>query len=384
MSDDLAPVIGILERLVGFDTISDRTNRHLIEYVADYLSAHDVSFITFPDRDGLKRGLIAKIGPDEEGGIVLSGHTDVVPVKGQAWTAEPWVLTRRDDRYFGRGACDMKGFLALALAAVPGIIASPLQRPVILAFSFDEEIGCRGTEPLIEALDGFCPRAGAVVVGEPTEMGVVTGHKGAVGLRTTVTGKAAHSSCPDRGVSAIAHAASLIDWHTRQMARAKAAASDDEYAAPYTTLQVGTVRGGIAINTVPADCVFETDIRFLPSETAERWIEAYRREVEEVERAMRSEHSEAGIAIEVTENVPAMRVEANGAAESLARRLTGDRSIRLESYQTEAGHFQAAGYSTVICGPGSIDQAHKPDEFISTAELQKGRQFIDALIETLA
>lgn len=385
MTTDMQPVLDILARLIAFPTVSDQSNRALIAYVSEYLSAHDVPHHIFPDETGEKDGLIAQIGPDVAGGVVLSGHTDVVPVEGQDWTSDPWVLTKRDEKYFGRGSCDMKGFLALALAAVPDMIHATLTRPIQLAFSFDEETGCTGTAPLLRELERRFPRAASVIVGEPTEMRVVTGHKGGIGITTQIHGKAAHSSLPDLGVSAISYAARLIQWHDARMQSVQANAdSTSPFSPPHATLQVGTISGGSAVNIVPDRCTLESDIRYMPGERGEDWIAAYQAEVSRVERQMQAHHPEAKIYLTDIDLIPPVAPETNGSAEALARQLTGDNSDNVVSYQTEAGHFQLAGYSTVICGPGSIAQAHQPDEFISKNQLEQGQQFIGRLIQHLS
>lgn len=383
MSADLAPILSLLEKLVSFPTVSDQSNIDLVTFIAGYLDSHGVRFHVFPDASGQKQGLIAQIGPDEAGGVILSGHTDVVPVTGQTWASNPFELVARDGKYFGRGTCDMKGFLALTLAAVPQMVAAPLRRPVQLAFSFDEEIGCLGTPPLLAELARHFPPAEVVIVGEPTEMNVIRGHKGGIGMVTRITGKAAHSSRPDLGVSAINHAAKAIAWHAAQMEKSRKQSAGDGFVPPYSTLQVGTITGGVALNTVPENCSFESDIRHLPGEKASDWIDPYRALLKAIERDMQVEHPDAHIELEITETVPAMIADPDGAATALARRLTGDNADRFVSYQTEAGHFQASGYATVICGPGSIEQAHKPDEFITAAQLQRGQAFMQALTDTL-
>jgi len=383
MNDDLKSPLALLEKLVGFQTVSDQSNADLIHFIADYLDGFGVRYHIFSDDSGQKLGLVAHIGPEIEGGIVLSGHTDVVPVEGQAWKSDPWVLTKREDRYFGRGTCDMKGFVALALTAVPKLVAAPLKRPVQLAFSYDEEIGCLGTPPLLAALAKHYPKASTVIVGEPTLMSVVSGHKGGLGLVTRLHGIAAHSSRPDLGVSAISHAIPLIGWHNARQKAAQAEASGIGFVPHYSTVQVGTLHGGVALNTVPELCEFESDIRFMPHETADHWIDEYRAQIQTVETAMQSEHPDTHVELIVTETIPAMQAEDNGIAEELARQITGDNSENYVSYQTEAGHFQAAGYSTIVCGPGSIEQAHKSDEYISADQLMRGQTFMSRLIETL-
>lgn len=383
MSDDIQHALSVLKHLVGFPTVSDQSNIDLIEFIMAYLDEYGVRYHVFPDGSGTKLGLIAQIGPDVEGGVILSGHTDVVPVAGQSWSSDPWTLTKRDGRYYGRGTCDMKGFLALMLAAVPQLVSAPLTRPVQLVFSFDEEIGCLGTAPLLTALETHFPKASKVIVGEPTLMSVVTGHKGGLGLVTRLHGKAAHSSRPDLGASAISHAAPLLHWHSTRQQAARTNANFNGFTPPYSTVQIGTIKGGVALNTVPDLCVLESDIRFLPNETAEDWVSEYRALTKSVEDTMRAEYADARVELVVTENVPAMHPEASAEAESLARQITGDNSDNCVSYQTEAGHFQAAGYSTVVCGPGSIEQAHKPDEFISSNQLRQGQVFMERLITAL-
>lgn len=383
MSDDIQHALSVLKHLVGFATVSDQSNIDLIEFIMAYLDEYQIKYHVFPDSSGTKLGLIAQIGPDVEGGVVLSGHTDVVPVTGQSWSSDPWKLTERDDRYYGRGTCDMKGFLALMLAAVPQLVSASLTRPVQLAFSFDEEVGCLGTAPLLTALETHFPKASMVIVGEPTLMSVVTGHKGGLGLVTRLHGKAAHSSRPDLGASAISHAMPLIQWHSSRQQAACATATPNDFTPSYSTVQVGTIKGGVALNTVPDLCVLESDIRFLPNETAEDWVNEYRGLTRTVEDAMRTEYGDARVELVVTENVPAMHPETSGEAEGLARQITGDNSDNCVSYQTEAGHFQAAGYSTVVCGPGSIERAHKPDEFISSDQLRQGQAFMECLITAL-
>lgn len=381
MSRDITDALDLLTQLVAFPTESQRSNQALIGFVSDYLTRLGVTHHVFDDETGEKQGLIAHVGPMVEGAVILSGHTDVVPVAGQDWRHDPWTLTHEGDRYFGRGTCDMKGFVALALAAVPQMLAAPLKRPIQIALSYDEEPGCLGTLPLIAALSRHFPRAGSVIVGEPTQMKVVTGHKGGIGIKTTLRGLAAHSSDPSRGVSAIAHALPLIDWHERQMRQEGARGLATGFTPAHTTLQVGTLQGGTSLNTVPDACVFESDIRYVPPQTAEDWITAYRAEAAKVEAAMRSRHPEARVTLSDIDVAPALAPEPGNRAEELARRLTGDNSDNLVSYQTEAGHFQAAGLPTVVCGPGNIAQAHQADEYITEDQLRRGAAFLSKLID---
>jgi acetylornithine deacetylase len=381
----------MLARLVAFPTVSRESNLPLIDFVEDYLRGHGVECHRVPDDDGGKANLYALIGPAEPGGVVLSGHTDVVPVDGQDWSTDPFELTERDGRLYGRGTCDMKGFAAVALAAVPAALRAGLKRPIQLALSYDEEVGMWGAKRLVPAMAAGMPPAAAVVVGEPTEMQVVTGHKGGLMLYTHVRGFEVHSSIVHKGVSAVMTAARLITWFEDQMeanrraaAEAASTAGDPLYDPPYTTLHVGLIEGGTARNIVARDCTFSTDVRMLPSENSANWLARYKAYVAEVEAAMKAVRAEAGIEIEVRADLPGCRPEADGAAEALCRQLTGDNGQHAVSYGTEAGLFQDGGYSACVCGPGSIAQAHQADEFIEISQLDAGAAFMDRLIARLS
>ena len=368
----------MLEKLVAYPTVSRDGNLELIEFVRDYLAGWGVEAVVEPYMEG-KAQLYANIGPAAPGGVVLSAHTDVVPVDGQAWSTDPWRLTERDGRLYGRGSADMKGFAATVLALAPEMLAAGMKRPIQIALSADEEIGCRGAPPLISAMRAGLPKASAVIVGEPTSMGVVTAHK------ARITGYEVHYSLVHTGVSAIAAAARLIQWHVDTMAEEQARASADSlFDPPWTTLHVGIVSGGTARNITAKDCVMQSEIRALPGEDAAAWIARYRAACAAVERDMKSIRPEAGVEVEAGWVVPACAPEPGGAAETLARRLTGDNAPRAVSYGTEAGQFQEGGYSAVVCGPGSIEQAHQPDEFIEIAQLEQGAAFVRRLIADLA
>jgi len=370
----------MLARLVAFPTVSSASNLDLIGFVEGYLADLGVASRRVPDGD--KASLVALVGPEVEGGVVLSAHTDVVPVTGQSWTSDPWTLSERDGRLIARGACDMKGFLACALAGVPTMLAADMRRPVILALTRDEEIGCIGAPPMIEAMLAALPRPEAVLVGEPSEMRVVTGQKGSWGFRAHVRGHEVHSSLIHTGVSAVMQAAGMIDWMTRAMAEAAGTTPPNDFDPPYTTLHVGLIEGGTANNITARDCTFSGEVRCLPDEGVALWRDRILAEAARRTSAMRLIHPGAGIAFETRMDLPGFA--AAGPAEALARSLTGDNGRHVVSYQTEAGHFQDRGLSTVICGPGSIAQAHQPDEFISVSELDAGAAFIDRLTRRLA
>lgn len=376
----------MLARLVAFPTVSSRTNLDLIAFVEDYLAGHGVPSVRVPDATGEKAGLHAIIGPRVDGGVVLSAHTDVVPVEGQAWSCDPFALTERDGRLYGRGTCDMKGFAALMLAAVPEMLAAPLARPIHLALSYDEEVGCLGAPHVIRAMLADGPRPDRVIVGEPSSLKVVTAQKGTGLLRVTVKGHSVHSSQWDRGVSAVATAARLIAWLDDRTRENQAAAfPDSPFDPPFTTLHCGLVEGGTASNIVASLCRFTTDIRWLPEDSFDAWQARFEDFVDtQIRPGMRRIHPDADVIVERGSVVPPLRPESDGMAEALARRLTGDNAHHAVVYGTEAGQFQDAGLSTVVCGPGSIDQAHQPDEFIDTAQLAAGARIMSRLVEALS
>ena len=377
----------ILDRLVSFPTVSRDSNLPLIDWVEDYLESHGVTAHRVWNEDRTKASLYAHIGPKVEGGVVLSGHTDVVPVDGQVWSSDPWTVTERDGRLYGRGTCDMKGFVALALAAVPLALAADLKRPLQLALSYDEELGCTGAPPMIAEMARSLPRAAAVIVGEPSRFSVVTGHKGGTGFKVHVKGYEVHSSLIHTGVSAIMAAAPLIDFANRvniANAAKPPAALAQMFDPPWTTLHVGMIQGGTAHNITAADCRFSCEIRVVPGEDIEDWVAAFEGQVAQAVAAMQTIRPETGITVARFFSVPPLRPETDGAAEALARRLTGDNGLHVVSYGTEAGQFQAEGYSAVVCGPGDIAQAHQPDEFLEISEFDAGWSFMQRLVASLS
>jgi acetylornithine deacetylase len=376
----------ILDRLVSFPTVSRDTNLPLIDWVEDYLESHGVTAHRVWNEDRTKASLYAHIGPKVEGGVVLSGHSDVVPVDGQVWLSDPWTVTERDGRLYGRGTCDMKGFVALALAAVPLALAADLKRPLQLALSYDEELGCTGAPPMIAEMARSLPRAAAVIVGEPSRFSVVTGHKGGTGFKVHVKGFEVHSSLIHTGVSAIMAAAPLIDFANRVNAANAArppAVLAQMFDPPWTTLHVGMIQGGTAHNITAADCRFSCEIRVVPGEDIEDRVAALEGQVAQAVAAMQAIRPDTGITMDRFFSVPPLQPEADGAAEALARRLTGDNATHVVSYGTEAGQFQAEGYSAVVCGPGDIAQAHQPDEYLEVSEFDAGWAFMQRLVATL-
>jgi acetylornithine deacetylase len=383
---DFATAADLLKTLVGFDTTSRGSNLALIEWVEAYLDGLAIPHRRVPNADGTKSNLIATIGPMVEGGVVLSGHTDVVPVDGQPWSSDPFRLVERDGRLYGRGTCDMKGFLALALATAPEILGARPKKPVHLAFSYDEEIGCLGAPAMIETIRRELPAPSLVVVGEPTDMEAVSGHKGIATFHVTVTGREAHSSQTQQGVSAIMEAVKLMAALSELSVRLEREADP---ASPFTpkgaTLTIGVVHGGTAHNILARECGFHFDLRCPPGLDPQALLADFFGLAEALDREIKARAPEAGVAVERQSNVPAFAPEADGAAEAFARRLAGDNGpARAVSYAAEAGQFQRAGFSTVLCGPGSIAQAHQPDEYVEVSQMERGAAFMRRLTEWAA
>jgi acetylornithine deacetylase len=378
--------LDLLDRLIAFDTVSSKSNLELIDFVEAYLAALGIPSRRTVSPDGEKANLFATLGPSEAGGIVLSGHTDVVPVDGQPWTSDPFVLTHRDGRLYGRGTSDMKAFVAVCLALAPWAAQGALRKPLHFAFTFDEEVGCTGVGHLIDDVVRNLPLPAAVIIGEPTSMKLVNAHKGGYGFHTTVVGKEAHSSQLHRAGHAINAAVELIQFiHQIQEDKRRAAPADSPFEPPYSTLTVGTIQGGTARNIVPRECSFAWEMRPIPGDDAEEVIERFNRHAETVVLArLRETAPEAEIVTVVESRVPPLEPETDGPAEALVRLLTGANQTQVVSYCTEGGLFQRAGMSTVICGPGSIDQAHKPDEFIEISQIEACEDFVRRLIEWAA
>lgn len=377
--------IDILRTLVSFDTTSRGSNLALIDWVEGYLADHGIASRRIANHDGDKSNLLASVGPAAEGGVVLSGHTDVVPVDGQPWTTDPWTLTEREGKLFGRGASDMKGFIALALAAVPDFAA--VKRPVHLAFSYDEETGCFGAPDMIAVIARELPRPALVVVGEPSLMQAVSGHKGAAFFRVVVTGREAHSSQPHLGLSANMAAVELID---ALMALSRRLDAEADPASPFepkgSTLTIGRIDGGTAANILARRCEIVFDLRAAPGKTrALDELKPFIAQVADLDARLKARDPDASAVFEVIADVPPMAPEQQGAAEAFVRGLTGDNSpMRVVPFASEGGQFQGAGFSTVICGPGSIDQAHQPDEYVAVEQMRRGAAFMRRLAEALS
>jgi acetylornithine deacetylase len=375
---------GMLDALVGIPTVSRDSNLGLIDFVCGYLDGHGVATRLVESDCGLKANLYATIGPMVAGGVVLSGHTDVVPVDDQDWHTDPFRLTESGGRFYGRGTCDMKAFIAIALALVPEM--NRLRYPIHLALSYDEEIGCLGAPRLIEAIAANLPRPRAVIVGEPTEMRVVTAHKSMFIFETEVRGHEAHSSKQNLGVPAVMVAGRLINWLAEQQDRNRARALPGcAFEPAYSTLHCGVIHGGTAQNITARSCRFITDIRTLPGEDPLDFFNALQRYArEELEPQMHSVHPDTGITFEIRSQVPGFCAADDEPAVVLAKQVTGQNHTESVAYGAEAGQFQQAGLSVAMCGPGSIDQAHQPNEFISIDQFDQGIAFMRRLIGHLS
>lgn len=375
-------VADILDALVSFDTTSSRTNIPLILWVENYLRGHGVASYLVPTADGEKASLFATIGPQDVAGIALSGHTDVVPVDGQKWDTDPFQLTQKDGRYYGRGTSDMKGFLACVLAAVPQFKSAALKKPIHIAFSYDEEIGCLGVRPMIAEMGTRLPLPRVVIVGEPTDMRVVDAHKGPVRWQVDIAGRAAHSSMSHLGVNAIMVAGQILGELARIEADLWADLQDPRFEPPYPTLQVTTIEGGTASNIVPVSCRFGFEVRSMPGLDVEAIEKRVQRFIErECLPAMRAVAPEAGITVARTNYVPPFGSKPGSEAVALALLLAGQNETFAVSYATEAGLFQDAGAPSVVCGPGNIAQAHTANEWVAISELVKCSQFLEKLLD---
>ena len=371
----------IFARLVAFDTVSARPNMALMLYVRDLLAAAGVTAVLIPDASGGKANLYASVGPGD-GGIMLSGHTDVVPVEGQAWTHPPFALTEADGRLYGRGAADMKGFVAAAIACVIAAASRPLKVPLHLALSYDEEIGCLGVRSLIDLLATAPVRPRFCIVGEPTGMQVATGHKGKVALRATCTGREGHSALAPMALNALHLAADfVIAVRGLQVQVAETGLKDGDYDVPYSTLHVGLLNGGVQVNIVPNLAVVDFEIRSLAGEDTDGLISALQDAAEAICAPHRARFPEAAIRLERLWNYPGLGTPPDAAVVNFVKALTGANGTIKVAFGTEGGLFDARlGIPTVICGPGSMAQGHKPDEFVTVAQMDRCEAMLAALV----
>lgn len=375
----------LIEKLIAFDTTSRNSNLELISFIQEVLERHGVESELVHDEAGGKANLYATIGPKDVGGIALSGHTDVVPIDGQDWSSDPWKVIEKDGKLYGRGTSDMKSFIAIALAFVPDFLEAVSATPVHLCFSYDEEIGCVGVRRLLHMLEPLEVKPRVCIIGEPTSMQVINAHKGKLSKICEVRGFEAHSSLAPHAVNAVEYAARLVGKIAELGARKAAEGPfDDQYDVAHTTAHTGVIRGGTALNIVPKDCYFEFEFRNLPADDAELLfgeVEAYARDVLVPE--MQARRPEAGIAFSDLSSFPGLDTPPDHEVVQLAKKLTGQNNTAKVAFGTEAGLFQRHGMPAVVCGPGSIDQAHKPDEFIALEQVERCEAFMERLVEHL-
>lgn len=373
----------ILEILVAFPTVSSNSNLDLMTWIAGYLDRYGIKSHFVPNNDGRKTNLYATIGPANAGGIILSGHTDVVPVEGQDWHTAPFETVIKDGRVYGRGTCDMKGFLAIVLAAVPAMVVADLKRPIHLAFTYDEEVGCLGAPRLIAELVKVLPPVEAVFVGEPTNMKVIENHKGMVTGSVMITGRDAHSSMPHLGVDANLAA---YHWISEMLKLGTSLASKRQlgstFEPPISTINIGVLSGGNAVNIVAGKCHIGWSLRVMPTDDAAEIIAEIKSATAKIDVALKAQDGDCGAVLIIHTEVPSFKMEATPTAANLCRSFTGENNKdQVVSFATEAGQFQLAGYSVVVCGPGSIEQAHKPNEFLALSEIELGEEFLRKVIQ---
>jgi acetylornithine deacetylase len=372
----------LLNALIGFPTVSRDSNLELIAFIRDYLQALGVQSELFYNAERTKANLFATIGPSDRGGIVLSGHTDVVPIDGQPWTVDPFRLSATNDRLYGRGTADMKGFIASVLSAVPTFLERPLEVPVHLAFSYDEEVGCLGVRPMLADLEKRPHRPRLCLIGEPTGLKPVLGHKGKLAMRCHVKGAACHSAYAPLGVNAIQYAARLVN-RLEEIGEALAQPEhhDARFDPPFSTVQTGVIKGGRALNIVPSECEFDFEVRALPGFDAQAVSDKLQTYAQtELLPKMRAVQRDTDIRLQALSAYPALATEADSEAAQLLSLLSDAAEFGTVAFGTEGGLFAQAGIPTVVCGPGSMDQGHKPDEFVTLEQLAR----CDAMMVRLA
>ena len=375
----------ILDRLIGFDTVSSRSNMELMVFVRGVFADAGIDALLIPDASGGKANLYATVGPTNRGGVMLSGHTDVVPVQGQHWTHPPFAATEAGGRIYGRGAADMKGFVACAIAAMIRAVRQPLKVPLHLALSYDEEIGCIGVRSLIDMLHASPVKPAMCIVGEPTGMQVATGHKGKIALRATCVGREGHSALAPMALNALHLAADFVQAVRAVQARVQATGSfDGDYEVAYTTLHVGTLNGGVQVNIVPNRAVVDFEIRSLAGDDADALIAELRSASQQIVAPVRDAFPEADIRIERLWDYPGLGTPGDAGVVRFVQSLTGANGTMKVAFGTEGGLFsETLGIPTVICGPGSMSQGHKPDEYVSLEQLARCEAMLDALIGRL-
>jgi acetylornithine deacetylase len=378
-------VIEHLDKLISFNTVSHRSNLEFVGWVEEFCGRYGARFQRFPNAAGDKTNVLVSVGPDVAGGLVLSGHTDVVPIDGQEWLGDPFKMRLQDGRVIGRGSTDMKGFIACCLAIFPHVSRSNLRRPLHLALSYDEEAGCNGVRPMAEWIGQSDLRPSLAVIGEPSSMKVVTAHKAGLLVHVRVRGKSGHSSQPHRYVNAVMIAARLIAHIDRVGGGLREGPRFEGLDPPYSTTQVNTVAGGTALNVVAEHCEFLWEGRFIPGQSDMAMVNAVKDfAVRELEPAMKGIDPVCDIEFTVLAQVPALRPNADSSYEAVFMELLGQSRASAVAYGSEAGIFQTAGVPAIICGPGDIAQAHQPEEYIAYSQLECCVDFLHKAAGTLA
>jgi acetylornithine deacetylase len=375
--------IEMIRRLVAMDTTSRNSNLEIIGFIADHLAGFGIEGRLVHDESGRKANLYATLGPTDKPGIALSGHTDVVPIDGQTWNSDPWLLSEREGRLFGRGTADMKAFLGILLVKAPEMLRREPTTPIHLVFTYDEEVGCLGVRRLLTVLRDLPVRPYACIIGEPTDMKVMVGHKGKMSLRCHVHGRECHSSLAPEGVNAVEYAAEII-VRLRAMAQriAREGPFDADFDVAHSTVHTGVVRGGTALNIVPKHCSFDFEFRFVPGVDPQALLAEIKGFAEkELAPQMKAVAPEAGFTWEQISAFPGLDMPVDSEIVAFVKSLTGGNSVGKVAFGTEGGLYQEAGIPTVICGPGSISQAHKPDEFIEVDQIAQCEAFMDRLMD---
>ena len=371
----------ILEQLIGMDTTSCHSNLEFLTYIQHYLASYHIECILDYNPERTKANLLATIGPVVPGGIILSGHTDTVPVDGQIWDTDPFTLTEKDHKFYGRGTSDMKSFIALCLAMVPEFLSYNLTRPIHLVFSYDEEIGCQGIPTLVQYIAASLPKPAFAIIGEPTGLELVTAHKGIHCFETTVTGVAAHSSCPHLGISAIVLASDLIDYLHSLI---EASGNDHHFTPNHNTFNVGRIQGGTAINIIPDACRFSWEMRTIPGTSAQKILDQYYGYARKKQEQTKILNEKSTITTTLLHSSPPLKDDIHLTARNTIMQLMGTTQTRCVSFATEAGIFQEAGIPAFVCGPGHIAQAHKPNEYIERSQLESCLSLLITLGQHLA
>ena len=372
----------ILSRLVSYQTISEKSNKKMIDFINNYLLRYGFKSELLEGKKG-QFNLHCRVGPNKNGGIILSGHTDVVPVDGQKWTTDPFILVKKKNKFYGRGSCDMKGFISVVLSIIPKIKIHKLKKPLHLVFSYDEEIGCIGIQKMVPFLKKLNPKPKFCIVGEPTEMKLINQHKGKKNFLVTFSGIESHSSLITNGVNAIDFCSQFIIYLTKLQNDLKKTYIDKKFAPPYPTINIGLISGGVAVNIIPKDCKVEFEIRDTPGLNSEKLIKEIYNFLKNLEQKMKNINSKCFVKMIKNNDFPPLETKQNEEIVELVLKNLKTNFLGAVSFGTEAGVFNKANFQTIVCGPGSIKEAHRPNEFVSLEQLIDCEKFIEKTINYL-